>query len=117
MDIEYYRNYCISKPHVTEGFPFDTNTLVFKVMGKMFALCDVDLFTSINLKCDPDRAVELREQYDSIIPGYHMNKVHWNTVMMDGTVSDNLILELIDHSYNLVAASVSKKVRASYNQQ
>ena len=117
MNIEEYRDYCIRKPGVTEGFPFDSSTLVFKVMGKMFALADVDLFQSANLKCDPDRAVQLREQYDGIKPGYHMNKQHWNTVSMDGSVGDKLILELIDHSYALVVDSLPKKLKeelASY---
>ncbi|MEM6361843.1 MAG: MmcQ/YjbR family DNA-binding protein [Bacteroidota bacterium] len=111
MDIESFREYCMAKPGVTEGFPFDNQTLVFKVMGKMFALCDVDLFTFINLKCDPERAIELREQYEGIKPGYHMNKALWNSVYMDGTVPDNLTLELTDHSYKLVAASLSKKLK------
>lgn len=111
MDIETYREYCITKPGVTEEFPFDANTLVFKVMGKMFALADVAAFESINLKCDPEKAVELREQYPGVTPGYHMNKKHWNTVQMDGSIDDNLVRELIDHSYNLVLASLPKKVR------
>lgn len=111
MDIEFYRDYCIDKKGVTEEFPFDQNTLVFKVMGKMFALADVDLFVSINLKCDPERAVELREQYVGVKPGYHMNKKHWNTVMMDGTVPDNLTKELIDHSYDLVVKGLTKKLK------
>ncbi|QSE97092.1 MmcQ/YjbR family DNA-binding protein [Fulvivirga lutea] len=111
MNIEFYREYCIKKPGVTESFPFDNNTLVFKVMNKMFALCDVDLFTGVNLKCDPERAIQLREQYDAIIPGYHMNKTHWNTVQMDETVPDKLFLELIDHSYELIVESLPKKAR------
>ncbi len=111
MDIEFFREYCMAKPGVTEGFPFDNKTLVFKVMNKMFALCDVDLFTFINLKCDPERAVELREQYDSIKPGYHMNKKLWNSVYMDGTIPDNLTKELINHSYELIVASLPKKVK------
>lgn len=111
MDIEFYREYCIKKPGVTESFPFDNNTLVFKVMDKMFALCDVDLFTGVNLKCDPERAIQLREQYDAIIPGYHMNKIHWNTIQMDGTVPDNLFLELVDHSYELIVESLPKKLK------
>ena len=116
MNIEEYRNYCISKKAVTESFPFDHKTLVFKVAGKMFALADVDLFTSINLKCDPERAVALREQYDgSIIPGYHMNKQHWNTVLMDGSVGDRLILELIDHSYNLIVASLPQRIKLEFD--
>lgn len=111
MDIEYYRDYCLAKKGVTEEFPFDQNILVFKVMGKMFALCDVDLFVSINLKCDPERAVELREKHDGIIPGYHMSKKHWNTVMMNGTVPDSLTKELIDHSYELVVSGLTKKLQ------
>lgn len=109
MNIEEYRDYCLHKAGVTEHFPFDNNTLVFKVMGKVFALADVDLFQSINLKCDPDRAVQLRESYPGIIPGYHMNKTHWNTVQMDGSVPDKLAYELIDHSYDLIVSSLSKK--------
>ncbi len=111
MNIEAYREYCISKPGVTEGFPFDNNTLVFKVMGKMFALADVELFQSVNLKCDPERAIQLRESYPAIVPGYHMNKQHWNTVAMDGTVGDKLILELIDHSYELIVDSLPRKLK------
>lgn len=111
MDIESYRAYCISKNGVSEDFPFDKETLVFKVMGKMFALADVDLFVSVNLKCDPERAVELREQYAGIIGGYHMNKKHWNTIMMDGSVPDMLIKELIDHSYELVVSKLPKVLK------
>lgn len=112
MDIEHYRNYCIAKAGVTEEFPFDSNTLVFKVMGKMFALCDVNNFESINLKCDPELAIELREQYEGVTPGYHMSKVHWNTVLMDGSIDDRLIREWIDLSYTLVVKSLTKKVQA-----
>lgn len=111
MDIENFRDICIKKAGVTEEFPFDNQTLVFKVMTKMFALVDVDLFESANLKCDPERAAQLREQYAGIKPGYHMNKKHWNTVMMDGSVPDPLIVELIDHSYDLVVAGLTKKLR------
>lgn len=111
MDIEAYRSYCIGKAGVTEEFPFDNDTLVFKVMGKIFALADITLFTSINLKCDPERAVELREQYPAVQPGYHMNKKHWNTVLMDGTLGDKMITELIDHSYDRVVAGLPRKVR------
>ncbi len=111
MNIEEYRAHCLSFPMVTEEFPFDSKTLVYKVAGKMFALTDVDEFESINLKCDPERALELRDQYDGIIGGYHMNKKHWNTVATDGSVGDKLILELIDHSYELVFNSLPKKVR------
>jgi len=114
MDIEQIRDYCISKAGTTEEFPFDKDTLVFKVMGKMFALCGLEhqpLF--INLKCDPDRAVELREQYDCIQPAYHMNKKHWNSVYIEsGELSRNELLELIDHSYQLVVSKLPKKVKA-----
>jgi len=108
MNIEEFREYCIAKPGVTEEFPFDEKTLVFKVMGKMFALTDlVDEF-SLNLKCDPERAIALREQHPAIQPGYHMNKAHWNTVKMDGSLSQKLVLELIDHSYQLVIDKLPK---------
>lgn len=115
MDIETYRDYCLAKPGTTEGFPFDNKTLVFKVMNKMFALTDVDEFVSINLKCDPERAIALREEYDgSIVPGYHMSKKHWNTVLTDGSVPDKFLLELIDHSYQLIVDSLPKKVKAEW---
>lgn len=108
MDIESYRQYCLAKQGVTEEFPFDENTLVFKVGSKIFALADVDLFESVNLKCNPERAILLREQYQGIRPGYHMNKKHWNTIEMDGSVPDALICQLIDHSYDLVFDGLPK---------
>ena len=111
MNIEEYRDYCIRKKGVTEEFPFDDVVLVFKVMGKMFALTDVDEFLSINLKCDPERAVELRENYSGINPGFHMNKKHWNTIDADGSVDDKVIKDLIDHSYDLVVKGLTKKLR------
>ena len=111
MDIEYFREYCLAKKGVSEGFPFDENTLVFKVMEKVFALMDVEQFQSVNLKCDPERAIELRESNEGIIPGYHMNKKHWNTVDTDGAVDDDLFLELADHSYELVVKGLTKKMR------
>ena len=111
MHIEEYRNYCLKKPGVTEGFPFDDKVLVFKVMGKMFALTDVDNFVSVNLKCDPDRALELRESYPGIVPGYHMSKSNWNTVSTDGSIDDPLFYELIDHSYEMVVAGLTKKLK------
>lgn len=110
MDIESFRNYCLQKPGATEGFPFDAKTLVFKAV-KMFALTDIDSFRSVNLKCDPERAVELRETYNGVQPGYHMSKVHWNTVMIDSDVPDSLIFELVDHSYDLVVKSLTKRQR------
>ncbi|HEY8400199.1 MAG TPA: MmcQ/YjbR family DNA-binding protein [Cytophagaceae bacterium] len=109
MNIEDFRNYCLSKKGVTEEFPFDENTLVFKVMNKMFALTDVDVFESINLKCDPEEAVMLRERYNAVLPGYHMNKKHWNTIVMDGSISDKLVYQWIDHSYDLVVKGLTKK--------
>lgn len=111
MNPESLREYCLNQPAVTEEFPFDEQTLVFKVKGKMFALTDVDSFASITLKCDPERAIELREQHDSILPGYHMNKQHWNTVLLDGSLPDNLVKELILHSYQLVVAGLPKRIR------
>ncbi len=110
MNIDDFREYCLSKLGATESFPFDNKTLVFKV-GKMFALTDVEGFQSINLKCDPERALELRETFQGVIPGYHMNKTHWNTVSVNEDVPEKLILELIDHSYDLVFKSLTKKQR------
>ena len=103
MDIETLREYCISKKRVTESFPFGDDTLVFKAGGKIFALLNLDGDLSINLKCDPVLAIDLRERYSSVTPGYHMNKKHWNTVLLDGSVPDKEILSWIDHSYSLVA--------------
>jgi predicted DNA-binding protein (MmcQ/YjbR family) len=111
MDIVEFRDYCLSKPGVTEGFPFDDKVLVFKVANKIFALTDVDAFVSINLKCRPDYALELRERYTSVKPGYHMNKKHWNTVETDGDLPVHLLVELIDMSYDLVYQSLPKKVK------
>jgi len=112
MNIEELRELCISKKGVTEEFPFDESTLVFKVMGKMFALVALErLPLQCNLKCDPERAVELREEYDGfIIPGYHMSKTHWNTLFVE-QLPPKLIIELIDHSYDLVVASLTKKLQ------
>ncbi len=112
MNIENFRQRCLEKPGTTEETPFGPDTLVFKVMGKVFALTDLNTFESVNLKCDPERAVELREEHEGITPGYHMSKVHWNTILTDGSVKDALIRELLDHSYSLVLASLPKKVQA-----
>jgi len=112
MDVETLRTYCLSKKAVTEDFPFGEDTLVFRVLNKIFLL--VSLSSSplqFNAKCDPDKATELREQYDAIIPGYHMNKKHWNTIILDGTLSGALIREMIDDSYNLIVQSLPKKDR------
>ena len=110
MDVEEYRDYCMNKNGATEGFPFDETTLVFKVGGKIFAFIDI-YDRAINLKCDPAKAVSLREQYSSVQPGYHMNKTHWNTVHLD-LVSDQLICEWTDHSYDLVFARLPDKIKA-----
>ena len=116
MNIEEFRQYCLSKKEVTEDFPFDEQTLVFKVMGKMFALSGLErLPTQVNLKCEPERAIALREQYDGdIIPGYHMSKVHWNTLMLQ-SLPPKLILELVDHSYELVVSKFTKKLKAEFD--
>lgn len=109
MNIELFRNYCLQRKGVTEEFPFGEETLVYKVMGKMFALADVELFESVNLKCDPETGAQLREDYVGVKPGYHMNKKHWITVTMDGSIPDRLVKTWIDNSYALVVASLPKK--------
>jgi predicted DNA-binding protein (MmcQ/YjbR family) len=114
MDLEALRAYCFTLPAVTEGMPFGEEVLVFKVANKIFSLADTVVFASVNLKCDPGRAVNLRERYPAIVPGYHMNKVHWNTLMMDGSLPDKLILELACHSYDLIVRALSKKQKADY---
>ena len=111
MNIEELRAYCIAKKGTTESFPFDETTLVFKVMGKMFALTNLDGNLSVNLKCDPERAIELREQYTFVLPGYHMNKKHWNTILLAGSVPDQLIKTWIDESYKLIVSSLTKKLK------
>lgn len=116
MTITDFYDYCLAKKGVTEHFPFDEDTLVFKVGGKMFALSSLIQWekgeASVNLKCDPDRALELRAQYEAIEPGYHMSKVHWNTVSVDGDVPEKMFRELIDHSYELIFKSLTKKLQA-----
>ena len=115
MNIEELRNYCLAKPGVTEGFPFGEDTLVFKVGGKMFLLTGLSTANSFNVKCDPERAIELRELYPEVKPGYHMNKKLWNTVYMDGVLADKLLIEMIDHSYSLVFAGLPKKTQTEIN--
>ena len=109
MNIEEFHAYCLSKKGVEETFPFDEVTLVFKVMGKVFAITGLDneVF-EVNLKCDPEYAIELREEYDQIYPGFHMNKKHWNTVRFEEGLDDRLLCELIDHSYDLVVKKLRK---------
>jgi predicted DNA-binding protein (MmcQ/YjbR family) len=111
MNIEEFYTYCLQKKGVTEHFPFDQQTLAFKAGGKIFALTDVISFNSINLKCNPEKAIELRERFLAIQPGFHMNKKHWNTVILNEDVDDQLLKELIDHSYFLVFQSLPKKIR------
>lgn len=112
FDIEKFRSYCLAKKGVTEEFPFDSETLVFKVMGKMFALTSLDheVFR-INLKCDPEQAELLREQYPAVTPGYHMSKRHWNSVVVDGSIPVRSLFQMIDHSYELVVAGLPAKLR------
>ena len=112
MNIEELRDYCLLKPGATEGFPFGIDTLVFKVGGKMFLITGLDQGDRFNVKCDPEKAVELREQYSEVQPGFHMNKKHWNTVHTDGSLNSKQIREMIDHSYDLVFASLSRKLQA-----
>ncbi|MBA7535349.1 putative protein YjbR [subsurface metagenome] len=108
MNIEVLREYCLSKKFVRESFPFDESTLVFKVFDKMFALTNLGGELRINLKCDPELAVQLREDNSAVIPGYHMNKRYWNAVILDGSVSDKLIKQWIDHSYDEVVKKLPK---------
>jgi predicted DNA-binding protein (MmcQ/YjbR family) len=109
MNIEDFRNYCLHKKGVTEELPFDETTLVYKVLGKMFALTDTEGEFSINLKCNPEKAIELREQFHgSVLPGYHMSKKHWNTILVHGKIPENLIWHWIDESYQLVVNKLTK---------
>ncbi|PHS02255.1 MAG: MmcQ-like protein [Leeuwenhoekiella sp.] len=116
MNIDNFRTYCLQKPGTTEEFPFDNETLVFKVMGKMYALSGLESWEAstprINLKCDPERALELRGEYpESVLPGWHMNKQHWNTVLLNGEISLKQLYEFIDHSYELIVNSLTKKLK------
>jgi len=108
MDLAEFREYCLSKPQATEGTPFGPDTLVFKVGGKIFAITSLDEVPArANLKCDPDLALELRDRYEQVHPGYHMNKKHWNTVELESGIPDGEIRKMIDHSYDLVARRLS----------
>ena len=113
MNIEEIREYCVAKKAVTESFPFNETTLVFKVMNKMFCLLSLDDFR-VALKNDPEKNIELRAHYPVIIPGYHLNKQHWNTIELDGTVPPVLLQELIDESYEMILKSLPKKIQEEY---
>lgn len=108
MDVEQVREFCLKKKGVSESFPFDEHTLVFKVMGKMFLLLDLSGTKTINLKCDPDWASELREKHPEVQPGYHMNKRHWNTVLLGASLTTQQLTQMIDHSYQLVYSKLTK---------
>lgn len=108
MNIESLREYCLLKPGVAETLPFGPDTLVFKVMDKMFLLVSLNNPESFNVKCDPEKAVILREEYEEVQPGYHMNKTHWNTVSIHGRLTESQLKEMIDHSYSLVVSSLPK---------
>lgn len=113
MDIESLRNYCLSKPAVEETLPFGPDTLVYKVGGKIFLLCGLNSeVLQFNVKSDPEKAIELRERYECVQPGYHMNKKHWNTIIVDGSVSNSMLKEWIDDSYELIVDSLPAKTKA-----
>ncbi len=118
MNITSFYEYCLSKKGVTEHFPFDEDALVFKVGGKIFALTSLKKWENgnptLNLKCNPERAEDLRNQYNGIQPGFHMNKKHWNTIAINRDVSNSLVTELIDHSYELVFKSLTIKSQNEY---
>ena len=111
MFLDEFREYCLSKKEASEGSPFGPETLVLKVMNKIFAITSIDDYEFVNLKCDPEYAADLRERESGIKPGWHMNKTHWNSVMTDGTVSEKLFKELVDHSYDLIVESLPKKLK------
>lgn len=112
MTLKEFRDFCSSLPHAEANMPFDDTTLVFSVRGKMFTLVDIESFDFINVKCDPDEAITLREKYDAVIPGYHMNKKHWNSILLYScSLEDKLIKQWIRDSYDLIIKSLPKKVR------
>jgi predicted DNA-binding protein (MmcQ/YjbR family) len=117
MNIELLRDFCINKKGVTEEFPFGPDTLVFKVSGKMFALTSLSDPSTVNLKCDPEKAQQFRQEYDAVAPGYHMNKVHWNTVSFNQDVNDTLLFQMVSHSYELVVKSLPKSIQAKLSEK
>ncbi|WP_428327513.1 MmcQ/YjbR family DNA-binding protein [Mucilaginibacter sp.] len=116
MNLEELRDYCLKKPGATEGLPFGEDTLVFKVGGKIFLLTGIETGDRFNVKCDPELAIELREQFTEVQPGFHMNKKMWNTVFMNGSLSYKQLFDMVDHSYNLIVASLPKKLRDEITQ-
>ncbi len=111
MNIEDYRTFCLSLKEAEEGMPFDEKTLVFTIKGKMFGSTNIETFELINVKCEPEKAILLREQFEAVIPGYYMNKKHWNSIKMDGTIPDKQIKEWIKNSYSLVVSTLPKKIQ------
>ncbi len=111
MNIEFFREYCMSKKGVKETFPFNETIMVFKVLDKMFTLTNLESDFRINLKCEPEKAINLREKYHDVLPGYHMNKKHWNTIIINGSIHDNILKKCIDESYELVVSNMTKKNR------
>ena len=111
MNIEEYKDFCLSFKESEEGFPFDKKTLVFTVKGKMFSCTNIETFELINVKCNPEDILILREQFDAVLPGYYMNKKHWNSIKMDNSIPDDLIREWIKQSYSLVVSSLPKKIQ------
>jgi predicted DNA-binding protein (MmcQ/YjbR family) len=116
LNLEDLRYYCLKKPGATEGLPFGDDTLVFKVGGKMFLLAGISDGNSFNVKCDPELAIELRERYTEVQPGYHMNKKMWNTVLMNGILTNKQLVGMIDHSYSLIFNSLPKKIQQEIKQ-
>jgi len=118
VEIDEIREFCLALPEVTEGFPFGEDVLVFKVVGKMFFACNLAKYPcGVNLKCEPSKALDLRDDYDGIVPGWHMNKKHWNTVLLDGSVPSDLIEELLMHSYERVVSGLKKADRQRVQEQ
>jgi predicted DNA-binding protein (MmcQ/YjbR family) len=114
FEFDEVRRCCLSKRHVSESFPFDNYTMVWKVAGKVFAIANIDHFSGVSLKCDPEWAIELRELYEAVSPGFHLNKKHWNTISAELDVTENLLEEFIAHSYACVVQGMTKKSRMAY---
>jgi predicted DNA-binding protein (MmcQ/YjbR family) len=114
MNIETFREFCLQKKGVTESFPFDESTMVLKVLDKIFAITDLFDEFKIALKCDPEKAIELRERYNSVKPGYHLNKKHWNTIIIDGSIPDETLKNWINESYELVVSMMPMKIRSEF---